>query len=163
MKMVSKVILSLLISVIMVGCNNLTQTQENTSEEKHNIVNEESDIFMENITLEVNGIKLEVKLEKNEATKKLCEKLEQENVIVKAKEYGNFEKVGDLGFNLPTSDERIVTEFGDIVLYQGNQISVFYNSNTWSYTRLGKILNVSQEELKDILGEGEVTLVFSAN
>jgi hypothetical protein len=66
-----------------------------------------------------------------------------------------------LGFSLPKNDKNITTSAGDIVLYQGNQISLFYNSNSWSYTKLGKVQNISSRELKDILGSGNVTLVIS--
>lgn len=70
-----------------------------------------------------------------------------------------FEKVGDLGFSLPQSDEYITTSPGDVVLYNGDEISVFYNSNSWEYTKLGKIQNSG--DLKNILGSGDVTLVLS--
>ena len=76
--------------------------------------------------------------------------------------YGGFEQVGNLGKTLPNSDEKITTEAGDIVLYSGNQISVFYGSNTWDYTRLGKIKDKSETELKDLLGKGDTTLTISA-
>ena len=87
--------------------------------------------------------------------------LEKGNITVNATEYGGFEKVGDLGFSLPTSDENINTEPGDIVLYQGDKVSLFYGSHSWSYTKLGKIDNISSNELKEVLGQGNVTLVFS--
>ena len=59
------------------------------------------------------------------------------------------------------SDENINTEPGDIVLYQGDKVSLFYGSHSWSYTKLGKIDNISSNELKEVLGQGNVTLVFS--
>ena len=111
------------------------------------------------IKLKVNGHIFDVKLENNPATKELVKKLETGNVSVNATDYGNFEKVGDLGFSLPANDENIKTEPGDIVLYQKNQISVFYDSHSWSYTKLGKIQNAS--DLKEILGSGNTTLEFS--
>ena len=76
-------------------------------------------------------------------------------------EYGSFEKVGALPQSLPKDDERITTEPGDIMLYLGNQITIFYGTNTWSYTRLGRIDNVTQAELKEILGSGNVTVTLS--
>ena len=89
------------------------------------------------------------------------EKLKNGDIIVNAHEYGGFEIVEDLGLSLPREDTNITTSAGDIVLYQGNQISLFYNSNSWSYTKLGKILNVSSSELKNILGNGDVTITFT--
>ena len=111
------------------------------------------------IKLKVNEHIFDVELENNSAAKELVKKLETGNVNVNATDYGNFEKVGNLGFSLPANDENINTEPGDIVLYQGNQISVFYDSHSWSYTKLGKIQNVS--DLKEILGPGDTTLEFS--
>lgn len=113
------------------------------------------------IKIKVNSNILEVKLEDNEATKSLVERLKNGDISVNANEYGGFEKVGSLGFNLPRNDKSITTSAGDIVLYQGNQISLFYNSNSWSYTKLGRVQNVSRAELKNILGSGDVTLILS--
>ena len=116
---------------------------------------------MDMIKIKVNNNVLEVNLEDNEATRSLVEKLKNGDISVNANEYGGFEKVGNLGFSLPRNDESITTSAGDIVLYQGNQISLFYNSNSWSYTKLGKVQNVSRTELKNILGSGNVTLILS--
>ena len=113
------------------------------------------------IKIKVNNNVLDVKLEENEATKSLVERLKNGDISVRANEYGGFEKVGELGFSLPRNDTSITTSAGDIVLYQGNQISLFYNSSSWSYTKLGKVKNVSSKELKNILGSGDVILVLS--
>ena len=75
--------------------------------------------------------------------------------------YGGFEQVGSLGFSLPREDKNIKTVAGDIVLYSGNQIVVFYGSNSWSYTKLGKIINKSPLDLKKIFGNGNVVLKIS--
>ena len=111
--------------------------------------------------IKVNNNILNIELEDNSATIELKERLKNGDIVVNAHEYGGFEKVGDLGFSLPREDTNITTSAGDIVLYQGNQISLFYNSNSWSYTKLGKIQNVSSNELKDILGSGDVTITFT--
>lgn len=103
----------------------------------------------------------DVKLENNSATRELIKALEKGNVTVNATEYGGFEKVGDLGFSLPTNDEKVDTNPGDIVLYQGDKVSLFYGSHTWSYTKLGKIVNTDSDKLKEGLGSGDVTLEFS--
>ena len=116
---------------------------------------------MDMIKIKVNNNVLEVNLEDNEATKSLVERLKNGDISVNTNEYGGFEKVGNLGFSLPRNDKNITTSAGDIVLYQGNQISLFYNSNSWSYTKLGRVQNISSRELKDILGSGNVTLVIS--
>lgn len=87
--------------------------------------------------------------------------LSEEPITIDMRDYGGFEKVGSLGQNLPTDDTQTTTQAGDIVLYQGNQIVIFYGSNSWSYTRLGKINNLTQAELKEILGNGSVTITLS--
>ena len=111
------------------------------------------------INLKVNNHVLKVKLEDNSAAKALMNKLKKGDVTIHAEDYGGFEKVGDLGFSLPRSDKYITTSAGDIVLYEGDEISLFYNSNSWSYTKLGKVQNI--KDLKKILGTGDVKLVLS--
>ena len=112
------------------------------------------------LKIEVNGYTLTATLENNESARALAELIGNESVVLNLSEYGNFEKVGALPKSLPKNDERITTESGDIMLYQGNQITIFYGSNTWSYTRLGRIDDVSQEELKEIFGKNDVTVTF---
>ena len=116
---------------------------------------------MKMIKIKVNNQELNVELEDNSSADAFLEKLKNEDIVVNAHDYGNFEKVGNLGFDLPTNDERITTEYGDLILYQGNQITIYYDTNTWSFTKLGKVKGVSQEELKNILGEGDVILSFT--
>jgi hypothetical protein len=115
------------------------------------------------VKVKINDEVFDVKLENNSATQELVKELKKGNVTVNASEYGGFEKVGDLGFSLPTSDENIGTNPGDIVLYQGDKISLFYGSHSWSYTKLGKIDNVDSNKLKEVLGSGDVILEFSLN
>lgn len=119
------------------------------------------DSMDDSIKIKINDETFDVRLENNSATRELVKTLENGNVTVNATEYGGFEKVGDLGFSLPTSDENVNTSPGDIVLYRGNQISLFYDSHSWSYTKLGKIENIDSNHLKDVLGSGNVTLILS--
>ena len=113
------------------------------------------------VKVKINDEVFDVKLENNSATQELVKELKKGNVTVNASEYGGFEKVGELGFSLPTNDENIGTNPGDIVLYQGDKISLFYGSHSWSYTKLGKIDNVDSNKLKEVLGSGDVTLEFT--
>ena len=119
------------------------------------------DSVNDSVKVQINEDIFDVELENNSAAQEFIKELEKGNITVNATEYGGFEKVGELGFSLPTSDENINTEPGDIVLYQGDKISLFYGSHSWSYTKLGKIDNISSNELKEVLGPGNVTLVFS--
>ena len=118
------------------------------------------DSMVDLVKVKINDEIFDVELENNSATEELIKELKKENITVNASEYGGFEKVGDLGFSLPTSDENIGTNRGDIVLYQGDKISLFYGSHSWSYTKLGRIDNVDPDQLREILGSGDVTLEF---
>lgn len=80
-------------------------------------------------------------------------------VTIAMNDYGSFEKVGSLGQSLPTSNLQITTQSGDIMLYQGNQIVLFYGSNSWSYTPLGKIDDLTG--WTDALGSGDLSVTFS--
>lgn len=98
-------------------------------------------------------------LEKNAATDAFVKMMEQAPVTIQMSDYAGFEKVGPLGVSLPVSNSQITTQPGDIVLYSGNQIVIFYGSNSWSYTRLGKIDDLSGWQ--QALGSGDVTVTFS--
>ncbi|WP_408069335.1 cyclophilin-like fold protein [Butyrivibrio sp. JL13D10] len=73
--------------------------------------------------------------------------------------YGGFEQVGSIGKSIVKDDKQTTTDYGDIVLYSGNQIVIFYGSNSWAYTRLGHI-DMSQEELTELLGSKDVTVTL---
>ena len=117
---------------------------------------------MENkIVFTIGESELSATLVDNAATRALVEKLKENPVTVQMEDYGGWEKVGGLGFSLPTSNEQITAMPCEFVLYQGNQLVIFYGSNSWSYTRLGKFDNLTQDQLKDILGTGGVTVTLS--
>lgn len=73
--------------------------------------------------------------------------------------YGGFEQVGSIGQSIVREDVETVTDSGDIVLYSGNQIVIFYGSNSWAYTRLGHI-DLSEQEMRDLLSGGDVTITL---
>ena len=104
---------------------------------------------------------LTIKPESNSSARAFVELLQSGGLTVDMHDYGGFEKVGPLGTTLPTNDERITTEPGDVILYQGNQITIYYDTNTWSFTRLGKVQGMAPEEIRDALGNGDPTVVFS--
>ena len=85
--------------------------------------------------------------------------LAQGPVTVEMEDYGGFEKVGPLGTTLTRSDERITAEPGDVILYQGNQITIYYGTNTWNFTRLARIDDPT--DLREKLGDGSVSVTFS--
>ena len=109
----------------------------------------------------VGGTVLEIALEDNSSAGALVELLSKGDVTVAMEDYGNFEKTGELGSTLPTNDVRFTTGPGDVILYLGRKIVIYYDTNTWSFTKLGKVQGKSQSELKRILGTGDVEVVFS--
>ena len=106
---------------------------------------------------------LEIALAENSSAEALLELLKKGDVTVEMEDYGDFEKTGNLGATLPTNDERFTTGPGDVILYLGQKIVIYYATNTWSFTRLGKVRGLSEQALRQILGEGDVTVVFSTS
>ena len=113
------------------------------------------------LKISVNGTELTATLEDNSSSQALTELLKQGNITVDMSDYGNFEKVGELPESLPTNDEQLDTDYGDLILYLGHRFVIYYDKNSWNFTKLGHIDNITQEELKAILGEGDVTVTLS--
>ena len=104
---------------------------------------------------------LEATLADNSSVEALIATLKKASLTIEMRDYANFEKVGPLGFNLPRNDEPITAEAGDLILYQGNQFVIYYGTNTWNFTRLGKIENVTGKQLQEILGSDNVAVTLS--
>lgn len=144
-----------------------SEGQESKDEENDNDnseITETAETTMpQTINISVSGKTLQVKIEDNCATRALVEALREGAISYEAHDYGGFEKVGALGRSLPTCDSRITTQAGDVILYSGNQIVLFYGSNSWSYTRLGRLQYESLAELKSFLnaGSGSITVTLS--
>ena len=111
------------------------------------------------MTVQVGTSTFTATLEDNAAVGALVEMMENGPVTIRMSDYAGFEKVGALGSSLPTSNRQTTTQAGDIVLYQGNQIVMFYGSNSWSYTRLGTIDDLTS--WTEALGSGDVSVTFS--
>ena len=124
---------------------------------------EENGVNGEEVTikLKINDIDVDVLWEDNESVEALFRLAAAEPMFVEMSMYGGFEQVGALGTSLPRDDVQTATAAGDIVLYAGNQIVVFYGSNSWAYTRLGKIQGLSPSQFTELLGNGNVTLTIS--
>jgi len=100
-------------------------------------------------------------LAQNSSVDALKQALSKGPITINMHDYGSMEKVGSLGMDLPQNNEQITTEAGDIILYQGSAFVIYYAPNSWNFTRLGKINNVGAEELREILGDGNVTITLS--
>lgn len=149
--------MAMLISVS--GCafsQNKNAIMNNIAQESKMEAQRSSDFFY----ISVNGKTVNATFSDNDAVNELKEKLSQGDITIEAHDYGGFEKVGSLGFSLIRNDRQTKTECGDIMLYQGNQLTFFYESNSWSYTPIGHI-DLSEKDLKEFFGEGDVSITLS--
>ena len=154
MKTFLKVLFLVLLSCTKVPEPGAGQQQEAPQEESQ---------MPDKIQITIDGKTLPIAIENNAATKALVEALEAAPITYTARDYGGFEKVGALGRSLPASDSQITTQAGDVILYSGNQLVLFYGSNSWSYTRIGKMEYGSMDALKSFLkaGEGDIRVTLS--
>ena len=136
-----KQILTLLAVMMLVCCTTNTEAKAETMEQKMYITIDEQ---TQSVTLE-----------KNAATEALVEILQQGPVTVTLNSSGGFEIWGALGFSLPTNNQQMTAQPGDVDLYNGSNICLFYGTNSWSYTRLGRIDGLSESELRTFLKAGD--------
>ena len=100
-------------------------------------------------------------LAENSSAEALKELLKSGSLTIQMSDYGDMEKVGPIGQSLPTNDQQTTTAAGDIILYQGSNLVIYYDTNSWSFTRLGKVDGVTQAQMKAVLGTGSVTVTLS--
>ena len=112
------------------------------------------------LCIEANGRIFYADLCDNSSAEALTEQLSKSPLELELHDYGHFEKVGPLPWELPRNDEQITTVPGDVILYLGKEITVYYDRNTWDFTRLAKINDVTKEELLSVFGEGNVKARF---
>ena len=141
-------------AMLLMGCAAASSQLAASSSETESV----EDTAMK-MKIEVNGSTFTATLADNAAADALVDWVEEGPVTLELSDYAGFEKVGPLGRSLPASDSHTTTHAGDIVLYQGDQIVLFYGSNSWSYTRLGRIDDLTGWE--DALGDGDVTVTLS--
>jgi len=113
------------------------------------------------LKIHVNDTTFTATLEENSSAKAFAEFLAQGDLSLDMHDYGSFEKVADLPRSFPRNDTQIDTDAGDIILYQGNSITIYYDKNSWNFTRLARIDNVNKKRLQEILGTGNVKATFS--
>jgi len=165
--------LALMLAFILTSCSSDGGTDAGSTE-KPDIVEGESPVFDTEsdgnhstessvITLTINGTTLTATLVDNSSAAALKGMLEEGPLTLDMRDYAGMEKVSSLGTSLPTNNEQITTVAGDLILYQGSALVIYYAPNSWNFTRLGKIQNVTADELKEILGDGNVTVKLSLN
>lgn len=183
MEKLSFVLLPLALIVLLAGCNiepaenaqtnsqaqmNTTptdissDTQEQASDKIINGQSENSEGMEENtMKITVGETIFSATLTNNSSAEALKELLLKGPLTISMSDYASMEKVGSIGTYLPTNDENITAKAGDIILYQGNSLVIYYDQNTWNFTRLGKISGVNKDELIKVLGHGDVTVTLS--
>jgi len=119
------------------------------------------DAMVPTLQMMINDTAVQVEWENNESVQDLRELCTDQQLNIPMSMYGGFEQVGAIGKALPRNDKQTSTNAGDIVLYSGNQMVVFYGSNSWAYTRLGRIIDKTASEMAELLGNGDVTITLS--
>ena len=166
-KKITAILFACMIIVSLIACRQNGTSKEPMEDVVEPTADEEVEPEIERseqektMVIAINGETISVEWEDNETVAALMSLVSEETISIQMSMYGGFEQVGNLGTSLPRNDKQITTEAGDIVLYSGNQIVMFYGSNSWSYTRIGKVTDKTQSELEDLLGNGDVTITIS--
>ena len=151
MRVSLSIFLTVILAVTLLGCTAVTETEPT---DLHKAVNPP-------MKMTVGNNEWTVTLADNSSAEALLGLLQDGPLTIAMRDYANMEKVGPIGRDLPRNDEQITTAPGDLILYQGNALVIYYAPNTWNFTRLGKIDNVTQEELINILGDRDVKVTLS--
>ena len=159
-KRLIKMALSLLMMVCVSACSGNVETVDENHDSSA-IISGSEDIGETTMIMKIGDTKVNVDWEDNQAVAALRDMAREGDVTIQMSMYGGFEQVGSLGQNLPRDDKQTTTTSGDVVLYSGNQMVVFYGSNSWSYTKLGHISDKNAEDITDLLSNGDVTITIS--
>lgn len=147
------------------GTAAVPESGEGTATDKESKSEEidDSTEYMEDNTMKITAgnTTFTATLADNSSVEALKELLAEGPLTISMSDYAGMEKVGPIGTSLPRNDEQISTGAGDIILYQGNSLVIYYDTNSWNFTRIGKIEGVMGEELLEAFGNGDVTVTFS--
>ena len=162
--MLKRLLAIAIIIMNITSCGTDGQAQEiitDAATETQTAADTEKDNTKSMLELTINGTPVSVKWEDNESVQALRELAAKEPITVQMSMYGGFEQVGALGTSIARNDVQTTTSAGDIVLYSGSNIVIFYGSNSWAYTRLGRITEITDSELAELLGNNDVTITIS--
>ena len=168
---ISLIIAMLMLILSMAACTraqNVAEREESgaaeTAETGKMTDTDETDADGEAISMKmmINDTEVNVSWENNESVRALSELAAEGDVTIGMNAYGGFEQVGPIGKSLPCSDTDIRTQAGDIMLYASDSMVIFYGSNSWAYTRLGRITDKSEAELEELLSGSGVTVTITA-
>lgn len=138
-----------------------TDLQEEVTQAQNDEPSEHADEISVDLQMTIGSTPVSVDWEDNEAVEALKDLCRNQPLTIQMSMYGGFEQVGPIGTALPQNDMRTTTSAGDIVLYSGDQMVVFYGSNSWAYTRLGHITDKSTEDMADLLSNGDTVITIS--
>ena len=137
--------------------DNSTESQISAGEETEITDKSAIDDEKEYMKLYFNDTEIPVIWEDNQTVQELMEEAGKGDIVVQMSMYSDNEQVGSLEKSYTKNDEQITTHSGDIVLYSGDKIVAFYGSNSWAYTRLGK-MNLPEGDVTGLLSNGDITL-----
>ena len=132
-------------------------TEDETTEAGETVKEEQGSMLQ----MMIDDTVVQVEWENNDSVQALRKLCVNQPLTIQMSMYGGFEQVGAIGKKLPRNDKQTTTNAGDIVLYSGNQMVVFYGSNSWAYTRLGRITDKTASEMSELLGHADVTIKLS--
>ncbi len=176
MKRATFLVLPLLLLSMLAACGTssdtgsqsslLTESKVEVSQAEPTAQESESESLLEEresvkIQITVDDTTLTAIPEKNSSAEAFIALLQDGPVTVEMSDYAGMEKVGPLGTSLPRNDTHINVDAGDVILYQGNQITIYYDTNSWNFTKLAVIENATKESLLEVLGAGDVDVTFS--
>ena len=145
------------IAMLLTACSE----KKGTSSSKNDEVSEVEERTEVSLQMKIEDESVQVDWEDNESVETLKGLCKDEPLVIQMSMYGGYEQVGNIGTSIPENDVEITAKAGDIVLYSGNSLVVFYGSNSWAYTRLGRITNLTDAELTQLLSNGDVTITIS--
>lgn len=162
MKRFISLLLIVMTVLMMASC---AGKKEDIPEPEKSTESSESEISYEGdymLKIDIDRYILYAEFENNSSAEAFIEKLKEEGELrLFMTDYGGFEKVAPLPWDLPTNDERITTVPGDIILYLGSNLTIYYDENTWDFTRIAHIVDTDPEKLRELLGIGNVDIIFT--
>ena len=169
MKTMTTLLLAAFASLALSSCEKVQPAQipepqkeeEKKPEDKNQ--NQNNNEMTTTLYLTIDGVTKSATLVSNSSTEALVSQLQKGDITYEAHDYGDFEKVGALGYTFPQNNEQINTEPCDLILYQGSNLCIYYDTNSWDFTRIGKLDNMAQADIKTWVkaGGGNVNVTLS--
>ena len=167
MKTMTTLLLAAFASLALFSCEKVQPAQipelQKEEEKKPEDNNQNNNERTTTLYLSIGGVTKSATLVSNSSTEALVAQLQKGDITYEAHDYGDFEKVGALGYTFPQNNEQINTEPGDLILYQGSNLCIYYDTNSWNFTRIGKLDNMTQADIKTWVkaGGGNVNVTLS--